>query len=308
MEIECTSDGVYSLSQSFYIDMTLKKFGMENAHGHQTPMDPNIHLEIFENDEEVDQQLYLSIVGSLMYASLGSRPDISFAVTSLSRFNMDPRSCHLTAAKRVLRYLKQTHDLKLWFDGSKNIGGNYVCGFTDSDWANDSKDRKSVGGYVFTLNGNPVSWQSKKQELVATSTMEAEFTAFLETCKEALWLRKLEKDISNPPNSSVVWLEELIVEINHDKGISEKPLPVGIPAAPTVIYSDNQAAIKVVKTEGLKTRTKHFDIRLMNSRDLCTKGLVNFEYINTKENLADIFTKALLRDQHQYFTKSLHLR
>jgi hypothetical protein len=118
VEIEWTSEGNYTLSQSSYIDMILKRFNTIDAQGHKLPMDPNVHLDMFENDEEIDQTFYLSIVGSLMYAALGTRPDISFSVSSLSRFNIDPRARNLTAAKRVLRYLKETCDFKLVFDGN----------------------------------------------------------------------------------------------------------------------------------------------------------------------------------------------
>jgi hypothetical protein len=124
-------------------------------------MDPNIHLDMFENDEEIDQQFYLSIVGSLKYTALGTCPNISFSVSSLSRFNIDPRTRNLTAAKRVLRYLKETSDFKLVSDG--NGDKSCLAGYTDSDWANDLKDRKSVGGYVFMYDGNPISWQSKNR-------------------------------------------------------------------------------------------------------------------------------------------------
>jgi hypothetical protein len=104
---------------------------MIDAQGHKLPMGPNVHLDMFENDEEIDQQFYLLIVGSLMYAALGTRPDILFLVSSLSRSNIDPRTRHLTAAKRILRYLKEICDFKLIFDGNGNKPG--LIGYTDSD-------------------------------------------------------------------------------------------------------------------------------------------------------------------------------
>ena len=117
----------------------------------------NLTLEIHNGDIDgpADQKDYLAIVGSLMYAALGTRPDISYAVGLLSRYNSDPRTRHLTAAKRVLRYLKKTKDFKLEYKLTK--GKLQLEGFVDSDWANE-KDRKSVGGYIFTLGGAAVSW------------------------------------------------------------------------------------------------------------------------------------------------------
>jgi hypothetical protein len=270
---------------------------MVGAQGHKLPMGPNVHLGMFGDGGEVDQQFYLSIIGSLMYAALGTRPDISFSVSSLSRFNIDPRARNLTAAKRVLRYFKETCKFKLIFDGNGDNSGLT----TDSDWANDLKNRKSVGGYVFMYGGNPISWQSKKkQDLVATFTMEAEYTAFLDACKEALWPQKLIQDISSPPKPPTVWLEELIAEINYEKGNTEK-ISMSNSLLPTILYPENQAAIKTAKMEGLKARAKHFDIR---SRDLWKKRFVEFEYINTTESLVDIFPKALPRDR-QHLTGGL---
>ena len=176
MDIDTMESG-FALYQTPYIESLLQRFKMTDAYGVDTPIDCNISLEITENDTDkpVDQAEYLAIVGSLMYAALGTRPDISFAVTLLSSFNAQPRTRHLTAAKRVLRYLKKTKELRLVYT---KTSGN-LHGFVDSDWAK-SKDRKSIGGYVFMLGNAAISWSSKKQTLVALSTKEAEYTAFTE--------------------------------------------------------------------------------------------------------------------------------
>ena len=158
---------------------------MTDAYGTDTPIDIHIALDIAKNDEEklVDQKTYLAMVDTLMYAAQGTRPDICYAVGLLSRFNTEPRTRHLTAAKRVLRYLKETKDRKLTY----TTRNQNLHGFVDADWAN-STDRKSVAGYVFLLNSAAISWSSKKQSLVALSTKEAEYTAFTEASREALWL------------------------------------------------------------------------------------------------------------------------
>ena len=274
MTIERTKTG-YQLHQETYIDSLLSKHGMADSYNASTPIETNAKLDIKTGDIDalVDQKAYLAIVGSLMYAALGTRPDISYAVGLLSRFNSDPRTRHLTAAKRVLRYLKRTKDLKLEYKQT----GKKVQGFVDSDWAN-GKDRKSIGGYIFLFGGAAVSWASKKQSLVAQSTEEAEYTAFTEGSREALWIRQLLLDIE----------------------------PTKITDT-TTIYADNQAALKHVRTEGITARTKHFDIRLQHSRDNQAKGTITFEYIKSADNTADIFTKALPLPAHQKHLEGLGL-
>jgi hypothetical protein len=178
LEISYPGDGAIALGQRSYVDGLLRRFGLSAANGVATPMDPHVRLDVAEGEmlSLEDQGLYLSIVGSLMYAAMATRPDISFAVAALSRYNSAPSSVHLTAAKRVLRYLKQTAHLRLVYSGSANDleESGKVQGFTDSDFADDTTDRKSQGAYVFRVLGTAISWQSRKQNMVALSTTEAE--------------------------------------------------------------------------------------------------------------------------------------
>ena len=118
-----------------------------------------------------------------MYIALATRPDLAFAVSALSRYNSQPRTSHLEAAKRILRYLRKTADHYLHFNGNDSDGE--ITGYTDSDWANDNADRKSQGGHVFLCNGGVISWQSRKQDLVALSTTEAQYIAYSEASREA---------------------------------------------------------------------------------------------------------------------------
>jgi hypothetical protein len=168
IEIHYENDGI-SLGQRVFIDTVLKRFHMEAAHGAATPLDDKVKLDLAEEEEdgEVDPKLYQAIVGSLMYLALATRPDISFAVAALSRYNSRPFARHLTAAQRVLPYLKVTKDYRLRYNSS-TTGPSTLIGYTDSEWASDSADRKSQGGHIFISNGT-ISWQSRKQDLVATS-------------------------------------------------------------------------------------------------------------------------------------------
>ena len=146
INIEINERGI-SLYQGRYIDAILQRFRMEAAHDAKSPMDPNICLDNTNcKDKTANKDLYLSIVGSLIYAALATRPNISFCVTTLSRYNHAPLQMHLTAAKRVLRYLKHTCSLQLHY--SRESAGS-LMGFTDSDWVGRIADRKSVGGCIF---------------------------------------------------------------------------------------------------------------------------------------------------------------
>ena len=284
-----TSESGFALYQTSYIESLLRRFKMTDAYGVDTPIDTHVSLDITANDTDkpIDQTEYLALVGSLMYAAIGTRPDISYVVGLLSSYNANPRTRHLTAAKRVLRYLKKTKDLKLVYTGT---GKNDLHGFVDSDWAK-SQDRKSIGGYAFTLGNAAISWSSKKQTLVAQSTKEAEYTAFNEASREALWLRQLLLDINN----------------RGSQPDPSQPDPESPAANATVIYADNQGAIKHVNTEGITARTKHFDIYLKHARDLQQKGIVQFTYVQSTENTADILTKGLPVPSHRRHVENLGL-
>jgi len=147
---------------------------MENANTVNTPMDYKTRLDNVSNNAnaEANQAQYQSIVGSLIYAAQATRPDIAFAVAALSRYLLKPYKTPMTAAKRVLRYLKSTADAKLIFSGPGGSSEGLV-GYTDSDWAGDRYDRKSQGGYRFKMARAPISWKSKEQTVVGRSSTEA---------------------------------------------------------------------------------------------------------------------------------------
>ena len=153
-----------------------------------TPMDPNVKL-IRDNgrSKPVDTVQYQSMVGSLIYAAIATRPDIAQAVVILAQFNSSPSKAHLTAVKCVFWYLKGTAQLQLQY---KETDTN-VEGYSDADWASDSDDRRSTSGSVFMMSGGTISWTSKKQLTVALSMSESEYIA----TQEAVWLRQLMQDL-----------------------------------------------------------------------------------------------------------------
>ena len=136
--------------------------------------------------KEIKSIPYASVVGSLLYCQTCTRPDISFAVGMLGRYQSNPGLDHWKAAKKVLRYLQGTKDYMLTYRRSNHLE---VVGYSDSDFAGCVDSRKSIFGYLFLLAEGAISWKSGKESIIATSTMEAEFVACFEATNQALWLR-----------------------------------------------------------------------------------------------------------------------
>ncbi|XP_054717308.1 uncharacterized protein LOC129226705 [Uloborus diversus] len=176
-----------------------KRFGMEDCKEASTPIAPNqiITKEMWpQTDEErksMEKVPYREAIGSLLYASQGTRPDICHAVGVLSRFSNDPGQAHWSCVKRIFRYLKGTINKKLHFFESSP--SPELEGFSDSDWAGDKDDRRSTSGYIFSHAGGPISWCSKKQQTVALSTAEAEYMALSSATQELLWLVQLQQEL-----------------------------------------------------------------------------------------------------------------
>ena len=171
------------------MEKALKKFGQIEAKPVSTPADLSVRLQKEDGvSRSIDVTLYQSIVGSLLYAAIATRPDIAQAVGVVSKFCANPTQSHWTAAKRILRYLKGTVYLGLSYE--KCAEGN-LSGFSDADWAGDMDDRHSTSGNVFSYAKGVVSWLSKKQATVALSTAEAEYVALSMATQEAVWLRRL---------------------------------------------------------------------------------------------------------------------
>jgi hypothetical protein len=189
---------------------------------------------------------------------------------------------HLTAAKRVLRYLKATSDLCIHYRRLPRSQLSAV-GYTDSDWAGNLKTRKSVGGCVFGLgylNQNQelttsglVHWQAKSQSVVALSTLEAEYIACSHATRETLWLRRILKEVATT------------MSIN----ISKELVPIGC---------DNQGAIKLITSGVVKQKSKHIDVKYHHVHDEQTKGTVHFQYVTSAANPADLLTKPLAAPRH----------
>ncbi|CAB4043194.1 Hypothetical predicted protein, partial [Paramuricea clavata] len=258
-------DGKVWIGQPTYTASIIKKYGMENCKPVETPVDLSSKLvSAMEDSELFNKEEYQSAVGSLLYLSSATRPDITFAVNNVAKFSANFTNEHWTAVKRIFRYLKKTVNYGLLY--SENANPDCV-GFSDADWAGDLNDRKSTSGYTFQINGAAVSWRSKKQTCVALSTAEAEYVALSAAAQEALWMRQLLTDLN----------------VNIDK--------------PMTIYEDNQSAIAMSKNPQFHGRSKHIDIKYHFVRDQVEKKTLTVLYCPTGSMLADLFTKGIPKEQ-----------
>jgi len=180
-EIHQFREGTF-LCQAKYIKDMLKKFDMNNAKPYKFPMDSKADLHLDPDGKEVDQKLYRSMIGSLLYLC-ASRPDIMFSVGMCARFQSSPRESHETAVKRILRYLLDTPNYGLWYPHGTSFD---LVGYSDADWAGCKMDRKSTSGTCQFLGRSLVSWSSKKQNCVASSSTEAEYIAAGSCCAQLL--------------------------------------------------------------------------------------------------------------------------
>ena len=224
-----------------------------------TPMNQKEKFIKEDGVDKVDEGYYRSLIGCLMYLT-ATRPDIIFAVSLLSRFMHCASEVHLRAAKRILRYVKGTLDYGVKFEKYTNFK---LCGFYDSDRAGSYDDMKSTSGYCFNLGSGVFSWCTKKQEIVAQSTVEAEFIAAIAAVNQVLWLKKILYDLHFQQKNKI----EVLV--------------------------DNQAAIAIANNPVCHGKTKHFNIKLYFLREMQQNGEVNLVYCKSEDQLADMFIKPL---------------
>ena len=257
------------LGQPAYSENIILQFNMQNAKTCRTPVNPSLKLsKSTEESTRVDQELYQSAVGKLLYLSTRTRPDIAFAVSTVAKFTSNPTEQHWKAVKHILRYIAGTVNFGLMFTRS---GSADCIGFSDADWAGDIDDRKSTSGYLFQVGGASISWKSKKQSCVALSTAEAEYMSLTLAAQEAIWLNRL------------------LAELQFQKE----------PSKPALIYEDNQSAICMAKNPQFHGRSKHIAIKYHFIRDETKKGTIDVQYCRTDDMIADILTKGLYAERFE---------
>jgi Reverse transcriptase (RNA-dependent DNA polymerase) len=267
--------GTIVLSQQQYAEDVLQKFGKADVRPISTPALTNEHL-IKLDSPEIDAKSYQRAVRALMYLTLGTRPDLSYAVGVLGRYSANLGPDHQRALDRVFKYLRATSDRGLVFQQGTEKGLT-LEGYADVDWANDVNDRWSTSGYVFMLAGAAVSWSSKKQMSVALSSTEAEYIAGAHAAKELIWLRQLLAGLGFATNS------------------------------PTTLLMDNQSAIAIAKNPTHHERTKHIEVRYHFLKRMVEDGKIKLEYVPTMEQPADAMTKGLARKKHELFIGQMGL-
>ena len=272
LQIKQSEKGIY-LSQVKYIKEILKKFGMQDCKPIATPMCTSSSLNVDENGKAVDQKAYRGIIGSLLYLT-ASRPDIMFSVGMCARYQANPKESHLVASKRILRYIKGTSNLGLFYPKSENFD---LIAYSDADYGGCKIDRKSTSGICHFLGRSLVSWGSKKQSTVDLSSTEAEYVAASSCCTQVLWIKHQLEDF-------------------------------GIMLSEVPIKCDNTSTIALSKNPVFHARTKHIDIKHHFLRDHVQKKEISLEFVNTEEQVADIFTKPLDSTRFDHFRSCLGLR
>ncbi|XP_058724364.1 phospholipid-transporting ATPase 2-like isoform X1 [Vicia villosa] len=257
IEVAHSRKGIF-ISQQKYIADLLKETGKTACKPASVPMDPNLKLGNTE-DVAVDKEMYQRLVGRLIYLS-HTRPDIAYAVSMVSQFMHCPKEIHLQAVHRIMQYLKGTPGRGILF---KRNGNTTLEAYTDADYAGSIVDRRSTTGYCTFLGGNLVTWRSKKQNVVARSSAEAEFRAMAQGICELLWLKIILEDLK------IKW------------------------EGPMKLYCDNKSAISIAHNPVQHDRTKHIEVDRHFIKEKLDSGLICTPYVSSHGQLADILTKGL---------------
>jgi len=288
--------GSINLSQQAYINQLLKRFNLQNVNPVTTPLSSGIRLTqddcpvTEEEKRDMENIPYASLIGALMYAAIGTRPDIAFTVGALSRFLGNPGRLHWNEAKHILSYLKGTsgYAIRYYIDKSEigevlgysqGVGmrptDGSIEGFCDSDWAGCVDTRQSTSGFVWMMGGGTICWRSKLQTIIALSSMEAEYVG------------------ATPAVQEVIWLRDLLCKL----GIAS--------TAPSLLNMDNRGAICLTCGAGDSNQTKHIDIRYHFIWSHVKSKHIEVRYLPMDKMVADILTKNLRHIKHNYFIGKL---
>ena len=262
---------ILDIDQEEYIQAIIVNHQMADCKPARTPLPAGAVLEASQSEASAQlRKRYQSLIGSLLYAMLGTRPDISFAVTRLSKYNANPSEAHWNYARYILRYLAGTSHYRLRYSGASNAG---LIAYSDSDWAEDRDDRHSTTGFIFLMAGGAISWASRRQPTVSLSSTEAEYKAASDACRQMMWLRVFGEELGDDISSA------------------------------TPLCMDNQGAIFLAENPAIDRRTKHVEVRYHFIREYSANGNVDIYYVATKEQLADSLTKNVSFSILDYFCR-----
>jgi hypothetical protein len=283
LQVEHYECGVF-VHQSAYVEKILLKYQMNTCNIMGTPMevrgDREQYAERDEGEAALDEHLpYFTVVGELMWLANRTRPDIAFAVNVLARYTSNPCMRHWRGVQRIMKYLKGTSNHGILYRNGDTSAT--LIGYADAGYKSDKKTAKSQGGYVFNHGGAAISWKSRKQTVVATSTMHSELIALYEGVREASWLHRL------------------MHFVETSTGLRDSSHPI-------TIYEDNEACIAQVRKGFMKTdATKHIDPKYQAWISQENGNVVDVQPINSEHNTADVFTKALPKAVHWTHVRGL---
>ncbi|GJY83334.1 retrovirus-related pol polyprotein from transposon TNT 1-94 [Tanacetum coccineum] len=267
-----SSRGIF-LNQSKYALESLKKYGMESSDPVDTPMVEKSKLDEDTQGKAVDPTHYRGMIGTLMYL-IASRPDLTFAVWICARYQAKPTKNHLHAVKRIFKYLRGTVNQGLWYPNDSSIA---LTAYVNANHAGCQDTRRSTFGSMQLLGDKLASWSSKRQKSAAISSTEAEYIALSGCCAQVLWMRSQLTD--------------------YGLGFNKIPM-----------YCDNKSDIALCCNNVQHSRLKHIDIRFHFIKEQVENGVVEIYFVNTKYQLADIFTKALCRERIEFLINKLGMR
>ena len=261
-----------SLSQGLYIKDLLETYSLDKINAKPIPMPAGTYLRKRTESEPILPNLYRSKYGSINYAAVSTRPDISFAVNQASRQMEAPTATHQSSLTHVMAYLKHTMHYGLTYSKKEIVGNTFPAldVHVDSDFCGDKDTGKSTSGYVISLSGAAISWSSRRQSVISLSSTEAEYIAMTEVVREILWLRNILKFLLT-------------------NGSFKMPA--------TVIHEDNNGCISVAAEPGRYLSVKHLCTKYFFVKEQITKGTISIKKVSTNEMVADALTKSLPQPQ-----------
>ncbi len=266
------------LNQSVYVEQMLRDHEMWDCKSLIIFMNVSCRLIKTFDEYTADKNLrisYQSVVRSLMYIMLETRSNIAYSISMISRYVFNFTQIHWQAVKRIFRYLRKTHQMKLMFREALKSLENY----TNSNWAKDQDIRRSISEYAFNVDSDVISWFSKRQFIVTLSICEIEYTRQILVAKEAIWLRNL--------------MTQLTCDAEYSQAV--------------MIYKDNQSAIALIKNSQFHARIKHIDIQIHFIREKVIEEFIDLAYVFIDQMIADDLTKSLARDKFVQFRVALEI-
>ncbi|CAL1396854.1 unnamed protein product [Linum trigynum] len=273
LEVDRSHSGIHVSQRKYIVDL-LEEAQMDTCEPCGTPMEQNLKLRQSDGEPLADGTTYRSVVGSLIYLTY-FRPDIAYAVQVVSQYMSSPRTSHWVAVQRILRYLKGTPNVGMFFPSG---GDSTLEAYADADYAGCLDTRRSTSGWCVKLGHSFISWRCKKQDRVSKSSTEAEYRSMSEVTSEIVWLQCLLADLG------------VVCQV------------------PVRLYADNTSAIRIATNPVLHDRTKHIEVHVHYIRQLVTDGVIELSYITSEDQTADLLTKAVASACHWFLAHKLMLR